>query len=132
MQIELLRMSSAGLTPVEVFSTVFVVPLVVHGCIKTNGTKVTHNFLIGALDDAVRLFRVSCGEGMLDLRQTCKLCIKLIAEGRTLVSVYDVGCSDSTEVLEDAPGSLGDVPVVFVGNSSTQRENASIITRIWV
>ena len=67
MQIELLRMSSAGLTPVEVFSTVFVVPLVVHGCIKTNGTKVTHNFLIGALDDAVRLFRVSCGEGMLDL-----------------------------------------------------------------
>jgi len=25
-----------------------------------------------------------------------------------------------------------DAPVVFVGNNSTQRENASIITRIWV
>ena len=55
----------------------------------------------------------------------CELFEKLIAEGWTLVSVYDVGSSESTEVLEDAP-------VVFVGNSSTQREKASIITRIWV
>ena len=90
-----------------------------HACIKKYGTKVTHDFLISALDDA----RVSRGEGMLD--RACELCEKLIAEGWTLVSVYDVGSSESTEVLEDAP-------VVFVGNSSTQREKASIITRIWV
>ena len=73
--------------------------------------KVTHDFLISALDDGILFLRVSGGEGMLDCRQACELCEKLVAEGRTLVSVYDV---------------------VFVGNSSTQRENASIITRIWV
>ena len=95
-----------------------------HACIKKYGTKVTHDFLISALDDAVLLLRVSGGEGMLDLRQVCE---ELVAEGRTLVSVYDVGSSESTEVLKDAHA-----PVVFVGNSSTQRENASIITRIWV
>ena len=67
----------------------------------------TDDFLISALDDAVLLFRVNCGEGMLDLRQACKLCEELIAEGLTLVSVYDVGCSESTEVLAYAPGSLG-------------------------
>ena len=49
------------------------------------------------------------GADVLDLRQACKLCEELVAEGRTLVSVYDVGCSESTEVLEDAPGSLGRV-----------------------
>ena len=54
----------------------------------------THDFLISALDDAVLFFRVSCGEGMHELRQT-------------LVSVYDVGSSESNEVLEDAPSSLG-------------------------
>ena len=90
-----------------------------------------HDFLIIALDDAVLLLRVSGGEGMLDLRQACELGEKLIAEGWTLVSVNDVGSSESTEVLEDAPAA-SDAPVVFVGNSSTQRENASIITRIWV
>ena len=44
---------------------------------------------------------------MLDLGQACELCEKLIAEGWTLVSVYDVGSSESTEVLEDATGILG-------------------------
>ena len=78
-----------------------------HACIKKYGTKETHDFLISALDDAVLFLRESGGEGMLDLRQACKLCKKLIAEGRSLVSVYDVGSSESTEVLEDAPGSLG-------------------------
>ena len=39
--------------------------------------------------------------------EACKLGETLIAEGRTLVSVYDVGSSEATEVLEDAPGSLG-------------------------
>ncbi len=78
-----------------------------HACIKKYGTKVTHDFLISALEDAALFLRVSGGEGMLDLRQACKLCEELIAEGRTLVSVYDVGSSESTEVLEDAPGSLG-------------------------
>ncbi len=78
-----------------------------HACIKKYGTKVTHDFLISALDDAVLFLRVSRGEGMLDLRQACELSEKLIAEGWTLVSMYDVGSSESTEVLEDAPGSLG-------------------------
>ena len=41
----------------------------------------------------------------------------------TLVSVYDVGCSKSTEVLEYA---------VLVGNNLTYIEKASIITRMWV
>ena len=36
----------------------------------------------------------------------------------------DIGCSESTKVL--------DAPEDFVGNNSTQRVNASIITRIWV
>ena len=76
-----------------------------HACIEKYGTKVTHDFLISALDDAVLFLRVSVGEGMLDLRQACELCEKLIAEGWTLVSVYDFGSSESTEVLEDAPGS---------------------------
>ena len=76
-------------------------------CIKKYGTKVTHDFLISALDDAVLFLRVSGGEGMLHLRQACKLCEKLIAEGWALVSVYDCGSSESIEVLEDAPGSLG-------------------------
>ena len=75
-----------------------------HAYIKKYGTKVTHDFLISALDDAILFLRVSGGEGMLDLRQACKLCEELVAKGGTLVSV----------------------------NSSTQRENASIITRIWV
>ena len=35
-----------------------------HACIKKYGTKVTHDFLISALDDAVLFLRVSCGEGM--------------------------------------------------------------------
>ena len=77
-----------------------------HACIKEYGTKVTHDFLISALDDAILFLRVSGGEGMLDLRQACKLCEEL-AKGRTLVSVNDVGSSESTEVLKDAPGSLG-------------------------
>ena len=64
-------------------------------------------FLISAFDDAVLFLRVSCGDGMLDLRQPCKLCEELIAKGGTLVSVNDVGSFESTEVLEDAPGSLG-------------------------
>ena len=78
-----------------------------HACIEKYGTKVTHDFLISALDDAILFLRVSGGEGMLDCRQACELCEKLVAEGRTLVSVYDVGSSESTEVLKDAPGSLG-------------------------
>ncbi len=96
-----------------------------HACIKKYGTKVTHDFLISALDDAILFLRVSGCKGMLDLRQACKLCEELVAKGGTLVSVNDVGNPESTEVLKDAP-------VVFVGNSSTQRENASIITWIWV
>ena len=44
---------------------------------------------------------------MLDLRQACKLYEELVAKGRTLVIVYDVGSSESIKVLEDAPGSLG-------------------------
>ena len=44
---------------------------------------------------------------MLDLRQACKLCEELVAKGGNLVSVYDVGSSESTEVLKDAPGNLG-------------------------
>ena len=70
-------------------------------------TKVTHDFLISALDDAILFLRVSCGEGMLDLRQACKLCEELVAKSGTLVSVNDVGSCESTEVLKDAPGSLG-------------------------
>ena len=61
-----------------------------HACIKKYGTKVTHDFLISALDDAILFLRVSCGEGMLDLRQACKLCEELVTKGRTLVGVYDV------------------------------------------
>ena len=78
-----------------------------HACIKKYGTKVTHDFLISALDDAVLFLRVSGGKGMLDLRQACELCEKLIAKSGTLASEYDVGSSESTELLEDAPGSLG-------------------------
>ena len=80
-----------------------------HACIKKYGTKVTHDFLSAVLllEGAVLFLRVSVGEGMLDLRQAYELYEKLIAEGWTLASVYDVGSSESTEVLEDAPGSLG-------------------------
>ena len=82
-----------------------------HACIKKYGAKVTHDFLISALDDAVLFLRVSGGEGMLDLRQqACKLCKELVAKSGTLVSVNDVGSSESTEVLKDAPGSLGRDP----------------------
>ena len=44
---------------------------------------------------------------MLDLQQSCTLCEELVAKGGTLVSVNDVGSSESTEVLKDAAGSLG-------------------------
>ena len=67
-----------------------------HAYIKKYGTKVAHDFLISAFDDAILFLRVSGGEGMLDLRQACKLCEEHVAKGGTLVSV-----------LKDAPGSLG-------------------------
>ena len=35
----------------------------------------------------------------------------------------DIGCSESTKVLENAPGS--EAPIVLVGNNSTHLENAS-------
>ena len=62
-----------------------------HACIKMYGTKVTHDFLISALDDAILFLRVSGGEGMHDLRQACKLCEELVVKGGALVSVNDIG-----------------------------------------
>ena len=59
-----------------------------------------HDFLIGTLDETVLLFRVRCVEGMFDLLSVNDLI-------RTLISVNDIGCSESTKVLENAPGSLG-------------------------
>ena len=60
-----------------------------HACIKKYGTKVTHDFLISALDDAVLFLRVSRGEGIHDLRQACELFEKLI--DRTAVRMRSFG-----------------------------------------
>jgi hypothetical protein len=53
-----------------------------------------------------------------------------IREGGTLVSVNDIGCSESTKVLK-MHTAASEAPVVLVGNNSTHLENASIIIRMW-
>jgi hypothetical protein len=43
-------------------------------------------------------------------RRKCSTCDSLDNSEKSslpLISLYDVGCSESTEVLENAPGSLG-------------------------
>jgi hypothetical protein len=68
-----------------------------------------HDLLISALDDTILLLRVT--------NAVAKECLTW-----TLVSVYNVGSSESTEASEAASDA-----VVLEGNNLTQPENASIV-----
>ena len=63
-RIELFRISSAGETSVEVFSTVFIgnCSCVADALIEEDRRQVSEDFLIGALDDAILLLRIRRGK----------------------------------------------------------------------